>query len=483
MNLCHLFDCSLRGRAGHTAIEFRDSVYTFGDLEIRSNRLAHLFLLKGMKAGDRLGIYLKNCVEVVSVLLACLKIGVIFVPINVHYRDDEITHILANTQPFAFITDVPTATYASVWNPFDLSSESENQPGSRPIANIDGDWPAAIIHTSGTSGNAKGVVLTHNNLATNALNLLACWQINHADRFLLALPLFHAHGLAHGLMCELLSGCQMRLLDRFDYRTAVQAFVAFQPTLFFGTPTMYVRLLSVDPPIAREIGLFMRLFVSGSAPLSVQAVERFRELFGHRILDRYGTTETLMAISNPYIGDRRPGTIGLPLPGVSVQLLNAELRPVPDGEMGELYLKGNLFAGYWRHGAVAPDILFDGYYRTQDFAKRTVDGYYILCGRSIDLIISGGFNISAYEIEEFLLTQPGILEAAVVGKSDELCGEVPVAYLVVNGPVDVSSIAAKCGQHLASFKVPHEFIVVDALPRNAMGKIQKNLLQTNRGMR
>lgn len=221
----------------------------------------------------------------------------------------------------------------------------------------------------------------------------------------------------------------------------------------------------------------MRLFVSGSAPLSPQIFDEFHDKFGHTILERYGMSETLMNIGNPYHGQRRPGSIGLPFPGVSVRLLDAEGRPVPDGETGEIYLQGaNIFAGYWRREDATRAAFLNGYFRTGDLAVRSPDGYYTLCGRKSDLIISGGFNIYPREIEEFLEDQDGIAEAAVAAAPDRVRGEVPIAYIVTTRPIHLSHLEAQCREKLASFKVPRSFIVVDKLPRNALGKIQKHLL-------
>jgi malonyl-CoA/methylmalonyl-CoA synthetase len=221
----------------------------------------------------------------------------------------------------------------------------------------------------------------------------------------------------------------------------------------------------------------MRLFVSGSAPLPAQVLEEFRELFGHTILERYGMSETMMNLSNPYAGERRAGTVGFPLPGISVRLLNPALEPVPYGETGEIYLRGpNVFAGYWRREEATREAFVDGYFKTGDLATRSPDGYFTLTGRKSDLIISGGFNIYPREIEEFLQEQPEIAEAAVVGIPDRMRGEVPVAYVVADAGFDTNEMEARCREKLASFKVPRDFVVVEKLPRNAMGKIQKHLL-------
>src|SRR5207248_5037134 len=334
--------------------------------------------------------YLANCLEMIDIYLACVKLGVIFVPINILYKEREITHIVTDAEPKAVVVRA-----------CEISAEAAAMPAGRPVVSLDGDAPAAIVYTSGTTGASKGAILTHNNFAANALNLITCWKISEADRFLLTLPLFHVHGLANGLHTWLISGCRMRLLERFDRETAAATFLDYHPTLFFGVPTIYVRLLDTPPEAARQMGAAMRLFVSGSAPLPAQVLEEFQALFGHVILERYGMTETLMNISNPYIGERRAGTVGLPLPGVSVKLIE-----------GELYVRGpNVSPGYWRRD----DARNDGYFATGDMAVRSEDGYYTLQGRKSDLIISGGFNIYPREIEEFLEEQIGVSEAAVVG--------------------------------------------------------------------
>src|SRR5258708_7350840 len=344
-------------------------------------------------------------------------------------------------------------------------------------ATLSGDSRAAIVYTSGTTGASKGAILTHHNFAVNAVNLIACWQITSADRFLLPLPLFHVHGLGNGLHCWLISGCLMRLLERFEHQKAVATLLDFRPTLLFGVPTIYVRLLETPAQAASEIGRSMRLFVSGSAPLPAQVLEEFRALFGHTILERYGMSETLMNLSNPYAGERRAGTVGFPLPGVSARLLDPEGRPAPDGETGELYLRGpNVFSGYWRREDATRAAFADGWFRTGDLAVRSPDGYYTLVGRRSDLIISGGFNIYPREIEEFLAEQPEIAEAVVMGVADRLRGEVPVAYVVARCAFETAELETRCREAMASYKVPRAFITVEKLPRNAMGKIQKHLL-------
>ncbi len=476
MNLSHLFDLSFQNRASRTALEFQGATFTFADLDQRSNRLANLLLARGFTKGDRLCVYLANCVEMIDLYLACIKTGVIFVPINILYRDREITHILNDAEPKALVTvATDIVTTLPVWSPAELAAAAASLSAIRPAADLDGDTPAGIIYTSGTTGTSKGAVLTHNNFIANALSLITCWQITEADRFLLGLPMFHVHALGNGLHCWLTSGCTMRLLERFEHQKAAAEFLSFQPTLFFGVPTVYVRLLDLDDSTARGIGKGMRLFVSGSAPLPAQTHEDFRVKYGHTILERYGMSETLMNISNPYTGERRAGSVGFPLPGISVRLLNDKLEPVKDGETGEVYLKGpNVFAGYWRRDEATRAAFVDGYFKTGDIASRSNDGYYTLSGRRSDLIISGGFNIYPREIEEFLLEQPGVTEAAVAAQTDRVRGEIPVAYFA--GDADPVELEAACRAKLASFKIPRGFHRIEKLPRNAMGKIQKHLL-------
>jgi malonyl-CoA/methylmalonyl-CoA synthetase len=455
MHLQQLFDLSLKGRRDTIALEWAGAEYTFGEIDARSNRMAYALQRRGLTRGDRLCVYLANRIELIDLYLACVKLGVIFVPVNILYREREISHIVGDAEPKMMITER------------ELPELAPETCEAYEVPQLDGDSPAALVYTSGTTGASKGAVLTHNNFAVNAASLITCWQITNRDRFLLALPLFHIHALGNGVHCWLASGCRMRLLERFDHQTAAAQFLDFRPTLFFGVPTVYVRLLETPPETAREIGRHMRLFVSGSAPLPAQVLEDFRDRFGHTILERYGMTETLMNTSNPYTGERRPGTVGFPLPGVSARI----------DETGELWVKGpNVCAGYWKREDATRASFIDGWFKTGDIAEYSEDGYYTLRGRRSDLIISGGYNIYPREIEEFLMEQPEVAEAAVVAAADRLRGEVPVAFLVMRGPLDATALEARCREKLASFKVPRRFEPIDKLPRNALGKVQKHLL-------
>jgi malonyl-CoA/methylmalonyl-CoA synthetase len=482
MNLTQLFAISFQEHAEDVGLEYYDrhgslTSATFREVEHRGRRMAHVLTQRGLIRGDRLCVYLSNCVEMIDLYLACVRLGIILVPVNVLYRERELAHIISDCDPKAVVADGTLPAQANTWQIAELSEAAASAASDCPEPALDGDDPACIIYTSGTTGTSKGAILTHNNFASNAIGLNVCWSITSADRFLLALPLFHVHALGNGLHCWLLSGCRMRLLERFDHRTAPGTFLDMRPTLFFGVPTVYVRMLDFDSEAAREIGRSARLFVSGSAPLPAQVLDDFRARYGHTILERYGMTETLMNISNPYAGERRAGSVGFPLPGVSVQIRDTEGRVLPDGVSGELYVRGpNVFAGYWRREDATRAAFSDAYFRTGDIGERSPDGYYMLRGRSSDLIISGGFNIYPREIEEFLLAQEGVNEAAVAGVSDRIRGEVPVAYIVCDSDFDLRVLASRCQSAFASFKVPRAFVRVECLPRTPLGKVQKHLL-------
>jgi malonyl-CoA/methylmalonyl-CoA synthetase len=491
MHLTALFDLSLNGRAARPALEYSDPAggalrtLTFGELDARANRMAAELSSRGIARGDRLCVHLPNRIEFLDLFLACTRLGVIFVPMNVMYRERELTHIVGDSEPKAIVSvrgsDAVYPSGVPAWTVEDLAERAATRPAERRIVPLEGSAPSMIVYTSGTTGTAKGAVLTHDNLAANGITLVTCWQITEADRYLAVLPLFHVHGLGNGVHSWLISGCLMRLEERFDHRTAAAVFEAFRPTLFFGVPTVYVRLLDptvIPADVAQIIGDEARLFVCGSAPLPAHVLEAFRDRFGHTILERYGMSEALMIISNPYAGERRPGTVGFPLPGTQVRIVGENGADVRDGDVGEVHVKSpHLFREYWRNAAASAEArTTDGWFRTGDLGLRSADGYYTLRGRKGDMIISAGFNIYPREIEELLLEDPRVKEAAVVGASDRLRGEVPVAYVVADGRLDVGELETRCRAQLASFKVPRAFVRVGSLPRTALGKVQKHLL-------
>ena len=486
MTLPALFDRSLIDRREQVGIEVDAPdggvrTLTFGELDERANRMAHALVSLGCRQGDRLSVHLANRLEFIDLFLACLRLGVVFVPVNVLYREREIAHITADSEPKIAVTSpehvalFPSGTRVVTVD--DLGRAAAASPPDAVRAPLKGDDPAALVYTSGTTGRSKGAVLSHRNFLANTTNLLSAWRITSDDRYLAVLPLFHVPGLGNGVCSWLASGCRMRLVERFEHQRIAGLFAEFRPTLFFGVPTMYVRLVDLPADVARRIGEGMRLFVSGSAPLASHVLERFHDAFGHTILERYGMSETLMIASNPYDGERRAGSVGLPLPGVSVRIARADGTPAPDGDVGELHVRGpNVFSGYWRNDA-ATAAAFDGpWFRTGDLAERAPDGYYTLRGRATDLIISGGFNIDPLEIEDLLLELPGVREVVVVGVPDERRGEVPVAYVVAGAGFDDTTAHAECARQLASFKVPRAFVRVETLPRNALGKVQRHLL-------
>ncbi len=492
MSLLPLLDHALIAAATRPALDVESpdgevASFTFGDLEVRSNRLAHVLHERGIRRGHRLAFLLGNRVEIIDVWLACVKLGVIAVPVNVLYQSREIAHIVGDSSPRAVITTTDRfadlAEGVTAWNVDDLAAQAAEFSGGTtrsdlvPLQVCEADTPLALVYTSGTTGASKGAILTHGNFAANAVVLNASWAMHANDRMLTALPLFHVHGLGNSVHCWLLSGCHMRLVPRFDARRAAAWFADYQPTVFFGVPTMYVRLLEIDAVTASAIGAGARLFVCGSAPLPAHVLAAFRERFGHVILERYGMTETLMNVSNPYLGERRAGTVGLPLPLTSVRIMSDDSVEVADGESGELWVRGpNVCAGYWNRADATEKSFIDGWFRTGDIGSRAPDGYITLEGRRSELIISGGFNIYPREIEELLLEQPGIAEATVVGVPDASRGEVPVAYLVCSDALDTTALEAHLRSQLASFKIPRAFVRVAALPRTALGKVQKHLL-------
>jgi malonyl-CoA/methylmalonyl-CoA synthetase len=488
MSLPALFAPTFRDRATDVALEWACQEYTFADLDARANRMAAALAARGMTRGDRLALQIPNRLEYIDLFLAATRLGVVLVPINVLYREHEAGHIVGDALPkAAVVADVEAQsasfeglrTNGALWQVDDLAADATVRLATAPQAALSDDTPAAIIYTSGTTGAAKGAVITHGALAANARTLVDAWRITARDRFLLALPLFHVHGLGNGVHSWLLSGCRTRVLERFDRRSAAATFLDFRPTLFFGVPTMYVRMLDVEPTAAREIGRSLRLCVSGSAPLAAQVLEDFETRYGQRILERYGMTETLMTFGNPYDGERRAGTVGKPFEGVQARVVAENGDDAPAGVAGELHVKSpTLFAGYWNRPDATAAAFRNGWFATGDIATRSADGYYTLSGRRSDLIISGGFNVYPREVEELLADHPAVAEVAVAGMADRLKGEVPVAFVVSRpgAPADAAALVDYCAARLASFKVPREVRFLEALPRNAMGKVEKKRL-------
>lgn len=507
MNLIECFAPSLLGRSEKTALLFADRSYTFGDLDRASNQVAHTLIQKfGLQKGDRISMFLGNCPELIIYYLAGLKAGCIIVPMNVLYRDSELNHLISDSEPRLILSDrecykvlkpllpnfSPMMDIALVdktekedtlsWD--DLFS-SNNQEALN-LSHITGESPALMIYTSGTTGTSKGALLSHHNLVSNIVSLLHCWQWTENDQFILTLPLFHLHGLGNGVHGWLASGCQTRLFERFKAEPILDAINKDKATLFFGVPTMYERFLEAIANKTANIPKSVRLFVSGSAPLSPETFEKFQSVFGTKILERYGMSETAMITSNLYCGpgSRVQGTVGKPLPGICLRIADDKGTLVKDGEIGEIQIKGpNVLKEYWRQPEKTADAYtHDHWFKTGDLGKRDDDGNITITGRAKELIISGGFNIYPQEIINCLVTHPAIKEAAVIGVPDQRRGELVKAYVVTEYLVDTEDLIEHCKKHLASFKVPRSIIELPNLPRNAMGKLQLKKLPNCRAL-
>jgi malonyl-CoA/methylmalonyl-CoA synthetase len=447
---------------------------TGGDLDERSACVAGRLAAAGVRPGDRVLISAAPSARLVVTHLACLRSGLVVVPANTGYRSEELAHIIADSEPSAAVVDdVDRAAWcrASAGDRLLMTEPGVPLPdGPSPAldgAAVSSSTPALIGYTSGTTGRPKGAVLTHGNLLASVEALLLAWRWTADDRLVLALPLFHMHGLGVGLHGTLAAGGSAVLVPRFDVDAVLDAAESHRATLFFGVPTMYTRL--VDSSRVGELRR-LRLCVSGSAPLPADLHRQLEKASGQRVLERYGMTETVMLVSNPYEGDRRPGTVGLPLPGV-------ELRLSPD--KGEILVRGpNVFSGY-RNRPEANEEAFsdDGWFHTGDLGALDEDGYLTIVGRAKELIISGGYNVYPREVEDVLRLHPAVVDAAVVGTPDPQWGEIVTAYVEMSSAVEGAELTAFVGEHLAAYKRPRLVLVVEALPRNALGKVQKHLLE------
>jgi malonyl-CoA/methylmalonyl-CoA synthetase len=414
------------------------------------------------------------------------------VPINLAYRRREIAHMLTDAEPRLVLTEKAQLPWLDELTTDERRSVeevilAEDLEGWRsggfvpPL--VEGSDLAMLLYTSGTTGRSKGAEITHDNVLATVTGLLAAWAWSPGDDLLLALPLFHTHGLVVGLTCALAAGAAVHLRPRFEAAGAADDLLKGEMTMFFGVPTMYVRLVEELRSRDRSSFSHMRLFCSGSAPLAPETFAAFRELTGHDILERYGMTETGMNLSNSYAGLRIPGTVGTPLPGVSIRIVDRDSQDLAPGGEGDLLVRGsNVFSGYWRSPektaeSFVHDDLGRRWFRTGDLARKDPEtGYITLLGRSSELVISGGFNIYPREIEEVLASFPGVREAAVAGRPHPEWGEVPAAWIVADSPLDPEELIAFCKSQMAGFKAPREIRFVESLPRNALGKVQKHLL-------
>jgi malonyl-CoA/methylmalonyl-CoA synthetase len=456
-------------------------------------RYANAIVAQGLAPGDRLAAQIDKSPEALAVYAACVQAGVIFLPLNTGYTAAELDYFIGNSGARLVLATARTqAALAPVAAAHGAALLTLNADGSGSFADSaaaqdesfatvdrDGDDLAAFLYTSGTTGRSKGAMLTQTNLLSNAQTLADYWRFTEGDVLLHALPIFHTHGLFVATNITLVAGGAMIFLPKFD----VDAMIGWMPraTTMMGVPTFYTRLLD-DPRFTRELTAHMRLFVSGSAPLLAETHVQFEQRTGHRILERYGMTETNMNTSNPYDGDRRAGTVGFPLPGVELKITDpATGAELPQGEIGQIEVRGpNVFKGYWQMPEkTAEELRADGFFLTGDLGLIDAGGYVQIVGRNKDLIISGGYNIYPKEIELVLDDQPGVLESAVIGVPHPDFGESVVGVLVARPgeTIALDRIAAALGTALARFKQPKRLVVLDELPRNAMGKVQQNILR------
>ena len=475
--------CLLRLADGHEI--------SYAEMEENVGRLTALFQYLGLEPGGRVAVQVEKSPENLFLYLAIVKAGGVLLPLNTAYTDDEVGYFLGDAEPTLFVC-VPeragslekVAADAGVRRVLTLAAdgagslmeEAGRHEPNPAIAPRDADDLAAICYTSGTTGRSKGAMLSHGNLAANALTLHELWGFEPGDVLLHALPIFHVHGLFVAVNTCLLNSGAMIWLPRFDADQVIRLLP--EATVMMGVPTFYTRLLA-DDRFTRDLTAHMRLFVSGSAPLLEETFHAFEVRTGQRILERYGMTETGMITSNPYRGERIAGTVGYALPDLSVRVCGEEGKALPAGEVGVLEVKGpNVFQGYWRMPEkTTEEFREDGYFITGDMAVQADDGRVSIVGRSKDLVISGGFNVYPKEIELVIDALPGIGESAVIGLPHPDFGEAVTAVATRTGDADEAAVIAACKGQLANFKVPKRVFFVDSLPRNAMGKVQKNLLR------
>ena len=471
--------------------------YTWHDLERATAMMANLLASLDLPEGARIAVQVEKSVEALVLYLATLRAGYVFLPLNTAYQSAEIEYFIGNAEPavvvcsgsnFGWVSKI-AFTAGTHWV-FTLNDDRTGSLLERAASCSDqhsvavkaADDLAAILYTSGTTGRSKGAMLTHGNMLSNAQVLKDYWGWEPDDVLIHALPIFHVHGLFVAIHGALLNGSKMIWLAKFDPKLVLQKMP--EATVFMGVPTLYGRLLA-EPGLTQEAARHMRLFIAGSAPLLIETFTDWQVRTGHTILERYGMSETAMLTSNPYRaseGERRGGTVGFPLPGVSLRVQDDEGRALPTGEIGGIQVQGpNVFKGYWRMPEkTAEEFTTDGFFKTGDVGRIDERGYVTIVGRSKDLIISGGYNVYPAEIEGYINELSGVAESAVIGIPHADFGEVGVAVVIAKpgAVVDPAQIIASLKSKLANFKVPKQCFVVDTLPRNTMGKVQKNVLRT-----
>jgi len=492
-----------------TAVETDEGLlYSWADLDRATAMMANLLQSLDLPEGSRVAVQVEKSVEAMMLYLATLRAGYVFLPLNTAYQSAEIEYFIGNAEPavvvcsganFGWVSKI--AFKAGTQHVFTLNDDRTGSLLDRAAHHSDQHQPveskaddlAAILYTSGTTGRSKGAMLTHGNMLSNALTLKDYWgwtatggPEGRGDVLIHALPIFHVHGLFVAIHGALINGSKMIWMAKFDPKRAI-AHMA-KATVFMGVPTLYVRMLA-EPSLNKAAVKPMRLFIAGSAPLLIETFTEWQERTGHTILERYGMSETAMLTSNPYAPDkryakqseRRGGTVGFPLPGVSLRVRGDDGQDLPVGEIGGIQVKGpNVFKGYWRMPEkTAEEFTADGYFKTGDVGKVDERGYVTIVGRSKDLIISGGYNVYPAEIEGYINEMKGVAESAVVGVPHPDFGEVGVAVVIAKAGATVQpdAVIAELKAKLANFKIPKKCFVVPELPRNTMGKVQKNLLR------
>jgi len=458
-----------------------------------SAKISNAFFDLGLMPGDCVAIQVQKSPEMLNIYAACAQSGLVFLPLNPSYTVDELEYFIENSEARLIICDESNkGALVHIAKKLDISLETLNADATGSI--IDKSLPlsekfetvrrsendlAALLYTSGTTGKSKGAMLTQANLLSNGSTLMNEWQFTNKDVLLHALPLFHTHGLFVATNVMLSAGGSMIFLPKFDLDDVIEHLP--NSTAIMGVPTFYTRLLS-DRRFTKELVQHMRLFVSGSAPLLSETHFQFEKLTGHRILERYGMTETNMNTSNPYTGERRAGTVGIPLPDVELKITDPETgTEKPNNEIGQIEVRGpNVFKGYWKMPEKTKvELRENGFFITGDLGKIDEDGYIHILGRDKDLIISGGYNIYPKELEEIIDDQVGVLESAVIGVPHPDFGETPIALIVSQTEItpELEVIENNLGKSLARYKHPRKFFIIDKLPRNTMGKVQKNILR------
>ncbi|WP_431299798.1 malonate--CoA ligase [Tabrizicola sp. BL-A-41-H6] len=492
----NLFDILSRSitDAAATAIEtLAGDRITYADLVVRTGQMANALVGLGVKPGDRVAVQVEKSVEAIILYLATVRAGAVFLPLNTAYTVAEVAYFIGDAEPALFVCDpARVADFAAIADKTGarLVTLDANGKGSLSDAAVtarpdfatvprNADDLAALLYTSGTTGRSKGAMLTHGNLVSNALTLCEAWRFNKADVLIHALPIFHTHGLFVATNVTLLSGASMVLLPKFDAGLILDLMA--RATVLMGVPTYYVRLLE-SARLDSAATARMRLFISGSAPLLAETHREWQARTGQAILERYGMTETNMNTSNPYEGDRVAGTVGLPLPGTEVIVTDPDNgAPLAQGEIGMIEVRGpNVFKGYWRMPEkTAAELRANGFFITGDLGRIDDNGYVHIVGRAKDLIITGGYNVYPKEVEAEIDDIAGVLESAVIGLPHKDFGEAVTAIVVPSGqPVlTEADIVVAIEGRLARFKRPSRVIFVDELPRNTMGKVQKNVLR------